>query len=320
MERRRSGPDVDRLTAPTSSRVENIVQPELDWRSPPPTFTPISGQPLRIAISRWQVRGRERVEVASDRDDDCHVLSVALRRTRKELFIGGKSIWLGGVRDEMLLTGPKRGAWRATVEGGCDFLRVFLPQTLIAECYAEAFGGCHSPRTRFRCSLVLVVTDSALAPTRLWPSRRLMGSTRLPGRACRSAWSGPLDCARSNSRMAREEAFDGKPQLLDAPQIARVVSYIEDHIAQALGLLELSEVAGLSRVQFVRQFKQATGQPAHAYILQRRIERAKALLKNSDSTIVGVALDLGFYNQDHFTRVFSKFVGMTPGRWRGSQS
>src|ERR1700742_29285 len=141
MERRRSDPGADRLTSSTSSRAENIVQPELGWRSPPPAFTPISGHPLRIAISRWRLQSRERIEVASDTDDDCHVLSIALRRTRKELFVGGKSVWLGGVRDEMLLTGPKRGAWTAIVEGGCDFLRVFLPQTLIAECYTEAFGG-----------------------------------------------------------------------------------------------------------------------------------------------------------------------------------
>ena len=109
MERRRSGPGADRLTSSTSSLVENIVQPELDWRSPPPTLTLISGQPLRIAISRWRLQSQGRVEVASDTDDDCHVLSIALRRTRKELFISGKSVWLGGVRDEMLLTGPKRG-------------------------------------------------------------------------------------------------------------------------------------------------------------------------------------------------------------------
>jgi AraC-like DNA-binding protein len=107
---------------------------------------------------------------------------------------------------------------------------------------------------------------------------------------------------------------------LARPQITRVVSYIEDNIVQPLCLLELSEVAGLSRVQFVRQFKEATGQPPHAYILQRRIQRAKELLKNSDSTIVSVALDLGFCNQNHFTRVFSKFAGMTPGRWRDDQS
>jgi transcriptional regulator GlxA family with amidase domain len=107
---------------------------------------------------------------------------------------------------------------------------------------------------------------------------------------------------------------------LARPKITRVMNYIEDHIAQALSLSELSEAAGLSRIQFVKQFKAATGQPPHAYILKRRIRRAKELLKKSDSTIVGVALDLGFYNQSHFTKVFGKLEGVTPACWRSSQS
>jgi AraC-like DNA-binding protein len=215
----------------------------------------------------------------------------------------------------MLLTGPKRGAWRATIEGGCDFLRVFLPQTLIAECYAEAFGGC--PSNTISMFGVLPVTDSRLRQLGQ-TFKALDGYDPIAGPCFADSLGLALGLRLVELAYGAEEASGHRK--LGRPQITRVVSYIEDHIAQSLGLLELSEVAGLSRVQFVRQFKQATGQPPHAYILQRRIERAKALLKNSDSTIVGVALDLGFYNQDHFTRVFSKFVGVTPGRWRGSQS
>jgi AraC family transcriptional regulator len=316
MERRRSGPGADRLTSSTSSLVENIVQPELDWRSPPPTLTLISGQPLRIAISRWRLQSQGRVEVASDTDDDCHVLSIALRRTRKELFIGGKSVWLGGVRDEMLLTGPKRGAWRATVEGGCDFLRVFLPQTLIAECYTEAFGG--GPSDAISMFGVLPVTDSRLYQLGQ-TFKALNGYDPVAGPCFADSLGLALGLRLVELAYGGAEEGSGNCKLA-RPKIARVVSYIEDNIAKALCLSELSEMAGLSRVQFVRQFKEATGQPPHAYILQRRIERAKELLKNSDSTIIGVALDLGFYNQSHFTKVFSKFVGMTPGRWRNSQS
>jgi AraC family transcriptional regulator len=266
-------------------------------------------------MSRWRLQGRERVEVASDTDDDCHVLSIALRTTRKELFIGGKPVWMGGVRDEMLLTGPKRGAWRATVEGRCDFLRVFLPQTLIAECYAEAFGG--GPSDLISMFGVVPVTDSRLY--QLGQTFQALDGYDPVAAPCFADSLGLALGLRLVELAYGAEEASGNHKLA-RPQITRVVSYIEDNIAQALCLSELSEVAGLSRVQFVRQFKAATGQPPHAYILQRRIERAKELLRNPGSTIVGVALDLGFYNQGHFTRVFSKFGGTTPGRWRSSQS
>jgi AraC family transcriptional regulator len=315
MERPRSGPGGNKLTPSTSSRVESIVQPERNWRSPPPVFTPVNGQPLRITISRWRLRSRDRVEVASDKDDDCHVLSIALRRTKKELFIGKKSVWRGGVRDEMLLTGPKRGAWSATVEGGCDFLRIFLPQMLIAECYAEAFGGC--PSDAISMFGVGSVTDSRLQ--QLGETfKELDGYDPLAG-PCIADALGLAVGLRLLELAYGTEAAPGNRKLA-RPKIIRVVGYIEENIAQALSLSELSEVAGLSRIQFVRQFKQATGQPPHAYIMQRRIERAKELLRNSDSTILYVALDLGFYNQGHLTKVFSKFAGMTPGRWRSSRS
>ena len=315
MERRRSGPGANRLTSSTSSLVENIVQPELDWRSPPPTFAPINGHPLKMAISRWRLRSRDRIEVASNTDDDCHVLSIVLRRTKKELFVGGKSVWRGGVRDEMLLTGPKRGAWSATVEGGCDFLRIFLPQMLIAECYAEAFGGC--PSDAISMFGVVSVTDSRLHQLGQ-TFKELDGYDLLAGPCIADALGLAVGLRLVELAYATEKASGNRK--LARPKMTRVVSYIEENIAQALSLSELSEVAGLSRIQFIRQFKEATGQPPHAYIMQRRIERAKELLKNSDSTIVGVALDLGFYNQGHFTKVFSKFTGMTPGRWRSSRS
>src|SRR5262249_8730832 len=160
MEHWRSRPGADRLTSSTCSFLEDIVQPELDWRSSPPTVTKIRGRTLRIAMSRWRLRSRERVEVASDTEDDCHVLSIALRTTKKELFIGGKSVCRGGVLDDRFMTGPKRGAWKAIVEGGCDILRVFVPQTLIVECYAEAFGHC--PSDSVSMFAVVPVTDSRL--------------------------------------------------------------------------------------------------------------------------------------------------------------
>lgn len=314
MARRRSGPGADRLSS-SSVRIENIVRPELDWRSRPPTSALISGRSPRIAISRWRLQSRERVEVSSDTDDDCHVLSIALHRTRKELFIRGKSVWLGGVRDEMLLTGPKRGLWSARIEGGCDFLRIFLPQTLIAECYAEAFGGC--PSDAISMFGVLSVTDPRLH--QLGQTFKVLdGYDPVAGPCLADALGLALGLRLVELAYGTEEA-SGNCKLA-RPKITRVISYIEENIAQALSLSELSEAVGLSRIRFVKQFKAATGQPPHAYILNRRIARAKELLKKSGSTIVGVALDLGFYNQSHFTKVFGKFEGMTPGRWRSSQS
>jgi AraC family transcriptional regulator len=274
----------------------------------------INRRPPRVALSRWRLTSRDRVDVISDADHDYHTLSIALRRTRKELFIREKSVWRGAAPDAMLLTGPKRGKWRATIDGGCDFLRIFLPQALIAECYIEAFGA--APPSSISLFEFRSVEDERLH--QLGQTFKALDGYD-PVVAPVLADSLGLAFASRLIELAYGAKRAPKKCELARPQINRVIDRIEANLAGGLYLSELSEVAGLSRVQFTRQFRQATGQSPHAYILGRRIERAKKLLNESDSTIVGVALDLGFCNQGHFTQVFKKIVGVTPRRWRASQ-
>jgi AraC family transcriptional regulator len=314
MAHRHHDTSTDETISPLGSLVEELVRPELDWRSPPPFPTMINRQSLRVAVSRWRVASRHRVEVVSDANNDYHVLSIALRRTRKELFICEKSVWRGAAPDAMLLTGPKRGKWRAIIDGGCDFLRIFLPQSLIAECYIEAFGT--APSGSISLFELLSVEDKRL---------RQLGQTFKaldgydPVVAPCLADSLGLAFASRLVELAYEPRETSKKCKLARSQISRIMDHIEDNIARALCLSELSEVAGVSRVQLARQFRQATGRSPHAYILWRRIEHAKKLLNGSDSTIIGVALDLGFCSQAHFTQVFKRIVGVTPRRWRRSQ-
>ncbi|MCP4688540.1 MAG: helix-turn-helix transcriptional regulator, partial [Desulfobacterales bacterium] len=54
--------------------------------------------------------------------------------------------------------------------------------------------------------------------------------------------------------------------------------------------------------------------PPHEYLTQVRIARAREMLKNGES-IVSAAMDAGFVDQSHFTRIFKKFVGVTPGQY-----
>ncbi len=95
-----------------------------------------------------------------------------------------------------------------------------------------------------------------------------------------------------------------------------MLDYIEAHISRPIYLSELSKIAEVSRIRLGAQFRAATGLPPHTYILRRRIARAQEMLRNPDVTIVGVALDLGFSSQAHFTEAFRKVLGVTPGHWR----
>jgi AraC family transcriptional regulator len=83
-------------------------------------------------------------------------------------------------------------------------------------------------------------------------------------------------------------------------------------------LASLAQAVGLSRMHFAAQFRAAMGVPPHEFVLRRRIECTQRLLLETDSTLVDIALSVGFQTQAHFTTVFKRFVGDTPHRWRSA--
>jgi AraC family transcriptional regulator len=108
------------------------------------------------------------------------------------------------------------------------------------------------------------------------------------------------------------ERAPSKPRGMSARARTRVVDYIEDHLGDDHELATLARVACLSRFHFARMFRRSMGASPMAYVLRRRIERAKSLLLSGDSSVAGIAFDLGFCDQSHFCRSFRKVTGMTP--------
>lgn len=96
------------------------------------------------------------------------------------------------------------------------------------------------------------------------------------------------------------------------------LDYINSNLEEALTLAELAEAVGMSPYYFARQFKQSTGLAPHQYLSERRIERAKELLTDTNASIADIGLRLGFSNQSHFTAQFRKLTGTTPRNFRKS--
>ncbi len=119
-------------------------------------------------------------------------------------------------------------------------------------------------------------------------------------------------------RVAQRSAPAQPEPDLPRPRLRRVLDYIEAHLDQQLTLAELSSVACLSSCHLSRSFKQEVGIGPQRYTVQRRVERAKALLRHGSDTLAGVAAAVGFADQSHFTAAFRRETGMTPGRFRAT--
>jgi AraC family transcriptional regulator len=98
-------------------------------------------------------------------------------------------------------------------------------------------------------------------------------------------------------------------------QLKRTVEYMQASLLRDVRLKELASVAGLSPSHFGRAFKASMGVTPHRWIVQRRIQLAQRLMRESGKSIVIASQMAGFANQSHFTKAFRAIVGATPRTW-----
>jgi transcriptional regulator GlxA family with amidase domain len=88
---------------------------------------------------------------------------------------------------------------------------------------------------------------------------------------------------------------------------------------EAWPVARLASVSGVSEAHFARSFKEAFGLPPHRYLLTRRIERAKTLLRDTDLPITEIAFETGWSSLGTFGRVFRDITGESPGDLRARE-
>jgi AraC family transcriptional regulator len=95
-------------------------------------------------------------------------------------------------------------------------------------------------------------------------------------------------------------------------QLKRVLAFIEENLDKDLSLAEIATVAGVSPSHCKFIFRAAMGLPLHQYVIQRRVERARILLSESELAISEIALRTGFAHQSHLARHMKRMLGYTP--------
>jgi AraC-like DNA-binding protein len=145
-----------------------------------------------------------------------------------------------------------------------------------------------------------------------------------------TAFSHSAAAARRGNAMVCETAIlnliaglnshaSARPEIDRGPTacIRRVRNRIDADPAARLTLVELANEIGLSRYQLLRAFARDLGLTPHAYIIQRRIELARRLIR-SGRELAEVAVAAGFCDQSHLTRCFARRFGVTPRRYASS--
>ncbi len=102
------------------------------------------------------------------------------------------------------------------------------------------------------------------------------------------------------------------------PRLLAAAAFIREHCTQPLRLQDIGEAAGLSTSYLIRAFKQQFGLTPHGYLLDQRVQFARARLRRG-ALIAEVALDAGFADQAHLQRAFKRHLAATPGHYRSGQ-
>jgi AraC family transcriptional regulator len=103
---------------------------------------------------------------------------------------------------------------------------------------------------------------------------------------------------------------------LAAWQERRAKDLLAANLDGKVALADIARECRLSVSHFSRAFRQSVGVAPHRWLLSRRVEFAKELLRDRESPLSEIALRCGFADQSHFTRVFTRWAGVSPGAWR----
>jgi transcriptional regulator GlxA family with amidase domain len=103
-------------------------------------------------------------------------------------------------------------------------------------------------------------------------------------------------------------------------QERKVRTYIDSNLDSTILVEDLAELVSLSAAHFCRAFKKSFCATPHAYIVQRRVMRAQELMRSTRSPLSQIALDCGFADQTHLSKLFRRLTGRTPNAWRRAYS
>lgn len=225
-----------------------------------------------------------------------------------------------GAARETALIGPRRiclTPGEATTqwqhEGHPEILQVYLRQSIYEAAVTEIYG-CDSSGAELVPRFAIL--DPLLEQLAIAITNALRDGAPEDGLYIDTvAQMMAVHLARSHSSRSRPvRILPVKP--LAGWKMRRVIEYIEDNLEGDLSLQAMAAEVDISPLYLARAFKSAVGQSPHQYVLARRIERAKELLRNTDLPVVDVALSSGFSSQSHLSHWFIRQVGVSPAVYR----
>lgn len=99
-------------------------------------------------------------------------------------------------------------------------------------------------------------------------------------------------------------------------QLVRALELFETNFDRPIRLGDVADAVRMSKSHFARAFSGSVGEPPARKLRRYRVKRAHEMMVSTSKSLSEIALDCGFADQSHFTKTFSRMIGLTPATWR----
>jgi AraC-like DNA-binding protein len=247
---------------------------------------------------------------------DQYLVAITLRATDLQFVQNGILLYDGRLAAGAVQVSDVNSESVAWFRGPCDVLHLHVPHGIVAQLNQEAQSVANVPTAPFSDNrffldpeierlgnALLTASDMTIAPEALYiEALALAIVTRILARQSVIP-AGPTMAHEGRSKLPKW-------------RLHRAVDFIEANLSLPIQLHDISASAGLTKMHFATQFRQATGLSPRAYVIRRRIRKAKTLLLQSQYNILEIAQSCGFATHAHFSSVFKKATGYSPSGWR----
>ncbi|WP_230492513.1 AraC family transcriptional regulator [Martelella alba] len=232
---------------------------------------------------------------------------------RHKLWRGNRLVYAGGHARQGVAITDLTEDWRCQHLSPFDNVRLLIPRPALDE---FTFNSGGTPIKRFECPRdtrdpVIYHLAQALVP--------LMTTGNDPDPFVLDHISLALLSHITGTYGADRREWRGDKGRLAPWQEQRAKDFMLEHLAGSVSLEQIARECRLSRAHFARYFKNATGMPAYTWLQKMRVRKALELLRHADYSLTQIALECGFTDQSHFSRVFKQFTMTSPGQWRRRQ-
>lgn len=299
---------------PTASEVRPGNRPGAEGRSADAEMARVlNTEPMRMAldpsgaaIAHWKHDPlHDVVEPMSD-----HVIMAYNGSVQHVERRSGRSIAKGTFRVGAVIVIPEGSSSRWDIPKPVDVIQLYLPTTTLARVAREA-----------NTATAIDLLERTGHPDPVTSRLLLSAADGLEGNGALDALFRHqlIDLLATRllaAHTASPTAFQPTAGGLSPNVLLRAIERLRSDSHADVSLAALASDAGLSRSHFCRAFKESTGLSPHAWLRQYRLEQAMNMLRDTDTSIVSVAAELGYASQTAFAAAFRRLTGETPSDWR----